>query len=155
MAPNPNLIGPEHVDGQADGTLYRQEEIYVPTTGGPVLRVNAGFVAPGQTVKNYTGKIATSATVATTVTLETVTAGKTYFMTDLFWGYDDNVAHDTRMQAAGVDIFRWAVKGDTAPLQASGMETQPNASAGQVVTILLPVCTGAPNFYFYVGGIES
>lgn len=55
-------------------------------SGSPVpqvWRVSAGFMAAGQTAKQYVGKQSTSTTAATTVTLETVTTGKTYYITDI------------------------------------------------------------------------
>lgn len=143
--------GSERVLDNLDGTITP----YVAPNLGAVFRSNAGGPAPGQSNKTYTGKQATSATVATTITLETVAAGKTLYITDIYVSYDDAAPHDTRLQAGGVDIFRCVPKGDTAPIQMPGIETQPSASAGQVVTILLPIIVGAPNFYFYVAGVEQ
>ena len=44
--------------------------------GTPIVKVNAGFMGPGQTAKSYVGKLATSATEAKKQAIETVT-GKT------------------------------------------------------------------------------
>jgi len=125
-----------------------------PTTGS-VQRVNAGFSAPGQTIKNYTGSVATSATVPTTVTLETVTAGKIYVLTDIYISANSATQFEARIQAAGTDIFRGWCKGDTSPIEMAGIESQPNASAGQIVTLLLPIITGAPLISFFLGGFEQ
>lgn len=124
-----------------------------PQTGA-VQRVNAGGMAPGQTAKQYTGKIALSNSVITTITLETVTAGKTFYITDLYLSADGTQVMDMRLQAAGVDIFRAIVKGDTAPLQMAGIETQPFGAAGQVVTLVFPVTTNV-NGYYAVFGYEQ
>lgn len=143
--------GSERVLDNGDGTITP----YVAPNQGAIFRTNAGGPAPGQSNKSYTGKQATSASVATTITLETVATGKTLYITDIYFSYDDTAQHDTRLQAGGVDIFRCVVKGDTAPVEMAGMQTEPSASAGQAVTILLPIIAGAPNFYFYVAGIEQ
>ncbi len=121
----------------------------------PTLKTNAGAVATGQSLKTFTGKVALSASVPTTVTLETVTPGKTLYVTDIYLAADNNTAIDTRLQANGVDIFRAPPKGDTAPVQMAGIESQPNAAAGQLVTILYPATAGPPNAYFNVSGFEQ
>ena len=120
-----------------------------------VVKVNAGSVAPGQTLKTFVGKIALSATVPTTVTLETVTAGKTFYLTDVYLSHDSAAVIDTRVQANGVDIMRAPIKGDTAPLQMTGIESQPSAASGQLVTILYPITAGPPNAFFNVYGFEQ
>lgn len=123
--------------------------------GSGTIRVNAGYTGIGQTAKSYVGKTALSTTLATTITLETVTTGKIFFITDLFLSHDTALVLDFRLQSNGVDIFRAPVKGDTAPVQMAGMETQPVAQSGQVVTLLLPAAAGPPNAYYMVSGIEQ
>jgi hypothetical protein len=121
----------------------------------PTLKTNAGSVAVGQSLKTFVGKVALSASVPTTVTLETVTLGKTFFLTDLFLSHDSAVVIDTRVQANGVDIFRAPIKGDTAPASLTGIESQPSAAAGQLLTILYPATAGPPNGYFNLSGFEQ
>ena len=129
-----------------------------PIPLGSVLKVNAGFLAAGQTAKQYVGKQATSTTVATTVTLETVTAGKSYYITDILISSDAAsgaaTTVDTRLQAAGVDIFRGGVH-NLAPLTTAGVETQPFATAGQSVTLLLPITNPIVNVWFNIYGFEQ
>lgn len=129
-----------------------------PNTGLPpsqnVQRTNAGFMASGQTAKQYVGKVATSTTVTTTVTLETVTTGKTFYITDVLITSDQNTLLDVRVQAAGTDIFRCACR-DIAPIDMTGIETQPYAGSGQIVTILLPVTGSIQNIWFNVFGFEQ
>lgn len=88
------------------------------------------------------------------VTLETVTTGKAYYITDLFVNTDQNVLLDFRLQANGVDIFRQGVR-DLAPLTAPGIDTQPNAASGQSVTVVLPPTTAAQNVWFNIFGYEQ
>lgn len=119
-----------------------------------VLRQNAGFSAPGQSIKNYTGSVSTSASTPTIVPLETVTAGKTYVVTDIYISSNTSTQFEARIQANGVDIFRGWCKGDTSPIALAGIESQPNASSGQAVTLLLPSVAGGPLVSFFLGGFE-
>ena len=120
-----------------------------------VQRTNAGFSAPGQTIKNYTGSIASSASVSTSVPLETVTSGKIYIITDIYISANSSNQFEARIQANGTDIFRGWCKGDTSPINLGGIESQPNASSGQSVALLIPAVTGAPLISFFIGGMEQ
>jgi hypothetical protein len=71
-----------------------------------------------------------------TIALWTVTSGKTWILTDLLVTCDASSQVLFRIQAAGADIFRGLVR-DIEPLEMPGMETQPNASSTQAVTIVL------------------
>ncbi len=124
------------------------------TAVATVQRTNAGFMGLGQTAKQYVGKQATSTTAATTIPLETVSVGKSFFITDMLLTNDQNLLLDTRIQAAGVDIFRGACR-DIAPISMTGIETQPFATSGQQVTILLPITTAVQQFYFTILGFEQ
>ena len=126
------------------------------TPHGMVQRISAGFMGPGQTAKQYVGKQALSATLTTTVTLETVTAGKTFYITDILIISDvaSSTTIDVRLQAAGADIFRAGVH-SLAPIDMTGIETQPFATAGQLVTLLLPIVAGPPNVWFNILGFEQ
>jgi hypothetical protein len=122
-----------------------------------VQRVSAGFMGPGQTAKQYVGKQATSTTVLTTVTLETVTAGKTFYITDILVYTDvaqGATTIDVRLQAAGADIFRSGVH-NLAPIDMTGIETQPFATAGQQVTLLLPITAAIQQVWFNIYGFEQ
>lgn len=138
-----------------DGTHSAyQVELVGQSSNTSVQRVSAGFMAPGQTAKQYVGKQATSTSATTTVTLETVTTGKTFYITDIYFTSDQNTLLDTRIQAAGVDIFRCAVR-DLAPVDMPGMETQPFANSGQSVTVLLPQTGSVQNVWFNIFGFEQ
>lgn len=138
--------------------LYGQDTAGNPVRMGSVMKTNAGFLAPGQTAKQYVGKQATSTTAATTVTMETVTAGKNYYITDILIATDAAsgaaTTVDVRLQAAGVDIFREGCHNLT-PISAPGIETQPFATAGQSVTLLLPITNPVVNVWFNVYGFEQ
>lgn len=133
-----------------------------PTNGispGPVSKTNAGFMAPGQSAKQFVGKQATSTTVPVTVTLETVTTGKTFYITDIYIASDSAqgaaTTVDCRIQAAGVDIFRAGVH-NLSPIDLPGIETQPFGTTGQIVTLLLPATAGGVvNIWYNVFGFEQ
>lgn len=153
---------------QIDGQYYEHSMLasllsgYLSDGVTPVAttqRSNAGFMAPGQTAKQYVGKQATSTTVTTTVTLETVTTGKVFCITDVLISTDSaqgaSTTIDVRIQAAGVDIIRAGVH-NLAPLDMTGIETQPFATAGQVVTLLLPITAGGVvNVWYNILGFEQ
>jgi hypothetical protein len=126
-----------------------------PNNSAQSFRVTAGGAAPGQTVKQFTAKIALNAASATTASLYTVTTGKTFLLTDLYIGHDTAAVIDVQVQAAGVTIFRACVKGDTAPLEFAGMDTGPLATTGQALTILWPATAGPPNAYYFLAGVEA
>jgi hypothetical protein len=124
-----------------------------------VQRYSAGFMSTGQSAKQYVGKQATSATLTTTVTLETVTTGKTFYISDIFVSTDGikgaTTAIDFRLQAAGTDIFRSNVH-DLSAIEMAGIETQPFATSGQVVTISIPPTSGGvENVWYNVYGWEQ
>jgi hypothetical protein len=118
-------------------------------------RITAGGASGGQSLKSYVGKVALSASATTTQALETVAAAKTFYLTDIFISHDTAAVIDVQIRAAGVAIFRAPVKGDTAPVQLAGLETQPQAQAGQAVDLFWPITAGPPNAYFMINGYEQ
>lgn len=125
------------------------------TPGGTgVQRVSAGFMAAGQTAKQYVGRQSTSTTAATTVTLETVASGKTFYITDINMFTDLATPIDGSIQAGGTPIFYFGVS-TTAPVDACGMETQPYATTGQVVTLNLPQTTAVQKVWYNIYGFEQ
>ena len=123
---------------------------------GKTLKVNAGYVAVGQSAKAYVGRQATSITAATPITLGTVTPGKLFIITDILISSDapSGSPMDIQIQGAGVTIFRMFVHGLT-PISACGLETQPAIAAGQVITLLLPMTGAVQNVTFSIFGIEQ
>lgn len=121
----------------------------------PVERVNAGYVGPGQSSKVYSGTQALSTTVTTTVTLETVPVGKIFFITDISVTSNTGQVFLAQITAGGVPIFSAYVKGDTGPLELAGIETQPQASAGQVVNLTVSAVGAATAIAYTISGIEQ
>lgn len=114
-------------------------------------RMSAGPPAPGQTAKQSAGSV--SINTGATVTLNTVTTGKTYYITDIHLATDQTLSVDAKIQAAGVTIFESFII-SSAPCDMAGLETQPFATSGQVVTLLLPTVAGK-NVNYFVSGYEE
>jgi hypothetical protein len=120
-------------------------------------RVSAGFMAIGQVAKQFTGKVALSASATTTVPLYTVTAGKTFYITDMSFISDSPAGTaivDVAVLQAAVTIFRGAVH-QLSPIEMPGMETQPNAPAGSAVSLSVLQAAGPPNLWYFVSGFEQ
>jgi len=138
-----------------DGSWADVVALGAPVAGGVTMKVNAGSVAPGQTLKTYTGTIALSTSAAVTQALETVTAGKTFYVTDIVISANTAQQFLVQLQAAGVDIFDDYCKGDTAPIQATGIESQPNAAAGTAVQLRFAQVAAATIASYFVAGFEQ
>jgi hypothetical protein len=122
-------------------------------TLNPVVKENAGYVAFGQTAKVYTGTQALAAGPIT-IALETVTAGKIFFITDIYVGANTGVVFSVQITAAGVPIYNGFSKGDTGAISLMGIETQPQASSGQLVNLILGLAAGTTAAYM-INGIEQ
>ena len=121
----------------------------------PVERVNAGYVGVGQTSKVYTGTQALSTTLTTTITLETVTAGKIFFITDISVTSNSAAVFLVQITAGGVPIFSAYAKGDTGPISLPGIETQPQATAGQIVNLVISSVASATTAAYVISGVEQ
>ena len=122
---------------------------------GSIGRVTAGGPAPGQAVKNYCG-ITTLTASPQTITLETVTAGKTYIITDIIATTNDTAAGAflIQIQAAGTPIFQSHINA-TKGIEAVGLETQPTSTTGQLVTLVIPAGTVGKQVAYNIYGVES
>jgi hypothetical protein len=88
------------------------------------------------------------------VALTTVTALKTWILTDILLTCDAAAQVLVRLQAAGADIFRGLVR-DIEPLAMPGIETQPNAGAGQAITLLVNGTSTPQELNFILEAIEQ
>lgn len=118
----------------------------------PTLRVNAGAGGPGQSLKSYVGtqSVATGATI----TLETVTTGKSFFITDIYVGSNSATVFQVTINAGATPIFQGFCKGDTGPISLMGIETQPSAGSGVVVQLVFGVAV-ATTAAFMISGYEQ
>ena len=130
-----------------------QVEIVGQSNNMSVQRVSAGFMAPGQSAKAATGNLSVNA-VSAAVPINTVTTGKTFYITDINFTTDSSTAIDIQIQAAGVVIFETHVL-STAPCNCVGMETQPFGTSGQLVRIFVSNSSTGKSLNFYVAGFEQ
>ncbi|GAC1610325.1 MAG: hypothetical protein NVS3B26_16470 [Mycobacteriales bacterium] len=123
-------FGPNQNPGRNFDNLTDQSGTLTPT-----MRVNAGGAAYGQTLKSYTGS--TSVATGATITLETVTTGKTFFITDIYVGSNTATVFSVTINSGATAIYNGYCKGDTGPVVLMGIETQPSAASGSVVQLVL------------------
>ena len=145
-------FGSEHADNVTGGAPG-ERALYEWAAQGSTIRSNAGGPAAGQSNKTFTGTSVTL-TSGATIALETVAAGKTLYITDIYVGSNSATQFSVLIQQAGVTIFSGMCKGDTGPLQMPGIETQPSAPAGAAVTLVLGTAA-ATVASFFISGIEQ
>lgn len=113
-----------------------------------VVRVTGGPPADGQTAKAFVGSVSVAS--GATVTLETVTAGKTLYITDIIATSSTGTAFDIQIKAGSAVIFQAHVF-NTAPVDACGLDTQPQAAGGAQVTLVAGVAGGTTLDYNIFG----
>lgn len=135
----------------ADGRTI--QPVMISDSGGSpaTVRQTAGPPSSGQTQKNYAGSA--SINTGATVTLETVTPGKTYYITDILMTTDSATPFDVQIKAGATVIFE-ALLSSTSPVGFAGIETQPNAASGVIVTLVAATVTGK-NIAYNVFGYEQ
>lgn len=149
-SPNPEQVFANVYDATTK-TLKTSPE---SRTAGGTLRITAGPPSSGQTVRKYNGKQATVTTGTTPVALFTVTAAKTFYVTDIYLATDLTTPLDIQLQAAGAAIMNFGVS-TTQPVNLTGIDTQPTAAASQAVQLLLPLTAAVQNVWYYVAGYEQ
>ena len=137
---------PRHVEGYAVESSVRDAS---------VTRESAGFFAPGQSAKTLCGRYAIANGASLTAQLHKVPTGKVFLVSDIQVSYDTAVQYDVQLQSGSIAIFRQVLKGDTAPCEMPGMETQPAVLQGQTLQLVLPAVTGATNVDFVISGFEQ
>lgn len=135
----------------------------LPIQGGSLvtlqpLAVTQAPKASYQTMKTFTGTLTTSATLSTSQTLYTVTAGKTLYITDL-------VACNNTVNAATISINASASLGaspviighalNTSPFNAINIGTEPSVSAGTPVTFQSLSTGTITTISFFISGYEQ
>lgn len=124
-----------------------------------VQRGNAGYASPGQTVVKY-NLDQVDMTTGRTVPLLVVPAGKIFFVTDLSIDHDGNTAVRIALSIGGpgatnlVTIFSVPTKGDTAPTNLAGIETQWDVPQGSTLYVTWAATAGV-NFYLNMSGIQQ
>lgn len=135
----------------APSNQTRMLDLLTDSTGSltPTLRVSAGAAGVGQTLKNFNGF--QSVVAGATVPMETVAAGKTLYLTDIYVSGNTSTQFQVSITANGVSIFSGYCKGDTGSIQMAGMETQPSAPAGSVVQLVLGTAAATTASYQLMG----
>lgn len=124
----------------------------VTPTDGSTFRMNAGSTAPGQSLKSFTGTISIAS--GATVALETVATGKTLFITDIYISGNTATQFSANVQANAANIVCCFVKGDTGPVQLTGIESQPSAGSGTAVQIVFGTAA-ATTACWLISGFEQ
>ncbi len=128
-----------------------------------VQRENAGFYAPGQSALNLCGRYVLSTSGPNNIPLHTVPAGKILCLTDLWITYDTATQYDVQLVASpsavnvtnAIPIFRGVLKGDTAPCEMPGLETQGPILPGTTLWLMFPQAGAATNLDFTISGFEQ
>jgi hypothetical protein len=114
--------------------------------------------APNQTMKTFTGIITTSTTATTSATLYTVTAGKTFYLTDV--AFCNNSANPSQVSvnaSASLNtapiIIGHAIS--TAPFELTNIGTEPSVAAGTPITAQAGLTTVATVCTYFVAGYEQ
>ncbi len=131
------------------GDVVGRVSLFDATGAAPTVRVNAGGPTLGQSLKTYVGTQSLAA--ATPITLETVTAGKTFYVTDIYVGANSATPFAVTINAGATAIFQGFCKGDTGPVALMGIETQPAAGTGAVVQLVLGTAAATTAAYMIAG----
>jgi len=142
---------PTSITTSAGDTVGRVS-LFDTTGNAPTLRTNAGGPALGQSLKTYVGN--QSVSTGATITLETVTVGKTFYITDIYVGGNTATVFPVTINAGPTAIFQGFCKGDTGPVVLMAIETQPTAGTGVVVQLVLGTAAATTAAYM-INGYEQ
>ena len=84
----------------------------------------------------------------------TVTAGKTFYITDIYVGSNTGTVFQVTINSGATPIFNGFCKGDTGPIGLMGIETQPSAASGSVVQLVLGTAAATTAAYM-INGYEQ
>lgn len=142
----------------SNGIAVPSGQMYAPLTAaipvlGSVQKGTAGAAAPDQTLKQFSSSGGVSINTGATVALYTVTAGKTFFITDIMITGNAATAGQVlcQIKQASTVIWEGYMKTDTQPLEIPGIETQPSAPGGSAVSLVIGTLTGGTAAYFIAG----
>lgn len=124
---------------------------------GSVSKATAGPPATDQTVRSFNPATDAGTPLSTTLTTTvstgyTVPTGKNLYLTDIY--ASGNSANQFTVNIAG-GAFRGIAKGDTAPIQLSGIESINPVAGGTAVTFVFGVVATATNVFYQVSGFDQ
>lgn len=124
-------------------------------TGGNtnVQRVTGGGPAVGQTIKSVAGNLVTTSASAAQ-TIDTVTAGKTFYITDLSFSQNTATPLDVQIQVAGVVVWEGYIS-STNSVSLTGIDSFPAGAATQLVRIFVVNGVAASALDYFVAGFEQ
>jgi hypothetical protein len=127
----------------------------VPVTGS-TGKSTAGAGAPDQSLKTFSSSGGTSIASGANVALYTVTAGKTFYLTDVVVTGNAATAGQVLVQlkAGSTVIWEAYMKTDTQPIEVPGMETQAQAAGGLALSLVIGTLSGGTAAY-YIAGFEQ
>lgn len=154
-----NAVGDVYeVQQGANGAIYVIVRGTSAVTDNPVA-VTQAPKSSFQTMKTFTGTVNTSSTTTTVQTLYTVTAGKTFYLTDFVVCNNTSnfvqVSINASATAGASPIFiGHAIS--TAPLDALNIGTEPSVAGGTPVTFqVTPGSASATITTFFISGYEQ
>lgn len=142
---------PRNVDGTAVESAVRD---------GSVQRENAGWYAPGQSAGTVCAEYSVGAGASLSVPLLSVPTGKVFLISDAWITYNTTAVQKIQLIAgpsvgAGVPIMRGIIKGDTAPAEMPGIESQPAVLPGQTLWLTSDTCVAATVFDVTISGFQQ
>lgn len=143
-------------DNVASGAAVRlPATVSIPATGS-TGKQTAGGPAPDQTIKQFSSSGGVSIATGATVALYTVTAGKTFFLTDIEVTGNAATAGQVLVQlkAGSTVIWEGYMKTDTQPIEIPGIESQPQAAGGLALSLVIGALSGGSAAY-NIGGFEQ
>ena len=148
---------------QVGGVVPRLIEGYAVESSvrdNSVQRENAGWYAPGQSAETVVGLYNVAAAGSLSVPLLNVPAGKVFIITDVWISADTATAQKMQLvagpsAAAGIPIMRGVLKGDTAPIELPGIESQPAVLPGQTLFLVSDAVAAVTNFMVTISGVQQ
>ena len=142
-----------------DGEPVQGTSISSPGGRANVVKSTAGAAADGQTVRTFTGKtgvLTSGATVNPQVNGANyvVPAGSTFYITDIYVSGNSATQFEVQITDGSVVQFYGIAKGDTAPIDMTGIETQPAIGPGGTLTLIFG-SAATTNGYYFVSGYEQ
>jgi hypothetical protein len=123
----------------------------------PVLVVNAP-IGVGQVRKTFAGIVATSTTLMVPTTLYTVTAGKTFYLTDL--AVSNNTANSSAASinssvVAGVGMIASGHVINTSPFEMTDIGSEPSIAGGLPLVLQLGASSTITSCAYTIYGYEQ
>jgi len=114
--------------------------------------------APNQTMKTFCGTITTSTTLTVAATLYTVTAGKTFYLTDIAFTNNSTNASLVSVNASASLNTNPIINGhaiNTSPFEMTNIGTEPSVGSAVPVTAQAGMTAVITTIGYFVAGYEQ